>query len=135
MLRALLEVARTPTLDNVLTSDAVLSLLDDEGVADALMALLPEGKRTREELVQTASSPHLRSALRALSRVLSDENFASVMANFQLRGGDAYLARGDGIGAFLEAISEVVESADAASEPGSERAREGGDQGAPPPSG
>ena len=117
--RALMEVTsfaqRTPSLEEVVTSQAVLSLMDDDAVVEALLALLPEGRRTREELVHTASSPHLGSALRALSRALnsSPENLATIIATFQLKfsaaSGDALLARGDGLGAFLAALEEAVE--------------------------
>ena len=97
----------------MVTSDAVAALLDDEAVVDALLPLLPDGHRTREELYRTASSPHLASALRSLSKALNSANFPTVMANFQLTGGDALVARGDGVGAFLAASQELVDRVEA----------------------
>jgi 26S proteasome regulatory subunit N13 len=109
VLDALLQVARTPSLEKVVTSESIKSLLDDDNVAESLMKLLPPGRRTREELFHTTNSPHLISALRAFSKVLNSGHLPSVMANFQLQGGGSHLARGDGIGAFLAAIEDYVQ--------------------------
>lgn len=97
---------RPLSLLQIIKADDVLPLLEDEQVREELVALLPEGLQTEEELKSTLRSPQFKQSLGALSAALQSENFNTVFANFGLdpRDGAAALNLGDGIGAFLQAV-------------------------------
>lgn len=63
-------------------------LLENSTTVDKLTALLPEGQRTKEDLVKTLRSPQVLSALGSLSNALNGPEFASVLANFDLQLGE-----------------------------------------------
>ena len=98
----------TPNLEEIVKSEDVSPLLDDEKVVEALLPLLPDNMKTKTELRHTLTSPQLRQALVALSSALQSNNFNTIMASFQLNPsvGANEMARGDGIGAFLAAIQK-----------------------------
>lgn len=113
LIRALEGPTMTPNLARVITSDVLQEMIDesDEETKQALLALLPEGRQTMEELRLTIRSPQLRQTLVQLSRALNSENIGIVLASFGLdaSAGMQLLQIGDGIGAFLAALDDQVE--------------------------
>ena len=113
------EPQSTPTtpLSEVVTPAAITSLLQDEQVSNRLLELLPEEQRSIEHLEDNLRSPQIQQTLRALSSALmpdengSMEGYHSVLANFQLdpRDGEAAMASGNPIQAFLDCILASVE--------------------------
>ena len=103
----------TPSLTRILNGDALDSLLNDadDDVKSTLVALLPEGHQTEEELRLTFRSPQLRQTLAHLSKALNSENINIIITSFGLdaRAGMHLLQIGDGIGAFLAALDDQVE--------------------------
>eukprot|EP00499_Haloplacidia_sp_CaronLabIsolate_P002637 CAMPEP_0196782154 /NCGR_PEP_ID=MMETSP1104-20130614/10829_1 /TAXON_ID=33652 /ORGANISM="Cafeteria sp., Strain Caron Lab Isolate" /LENGTH=374 /DNA_ID=CAMNT_0042152385 /DNA_START=43 /DNA_END=1167 /DNA_ORIENTATION=- len=97
----------TVPLNEVLRGEDVEALFDDASVRDALLPLLPERLRTEEELRQTMRRPQVQQALVRLSQALMGDQFSSIMAslNVDSAGGAEALARGDGIEAFVRALS------------------------------
>ena len=73
---------KTPSLSEVLTTDELEKLFSDPMVHESFLALLPENRRTEEELRATIHSPQLRQALDALSKALQSENLEAIMASF-----------------------------------------------------
>jgi 26S proteasome regulatory subunit N13 len=104
-------------LSEVLTPAAITSLLQDEAAKNRLLELLPEEQRSMEYLEDNLRSPQIQQTLRALSSALAPddtgslEGYHSVIANFQLdpRDGEAALAAGNPIQAFLDCILASVE--------------------------
>jgi len=97
---------KTPSLSEVLTAEELDRVFADPSVHASFLALLPEDRRTEDELLATIHSPQLRQALDSLSKALQSENLEAILAGFDLdpsAGADA-LAHGDGIGAFIAAI-------------------------------
>lgn len=94
------------SLVDVITSSAVLPVLDDPKVTAALLQHLPPELQNEQELKETVCSPQFRQALSALSDALQSDNLSMVFANFGLSLTDAtmQLNRGDGVGAFIAAI-------------------------------
>lgn len=113
LIRALEGPQMTPSLANIVNGSALEALLQDadEEVKQTLIALLPEGRQTEEELMRTFHSPQLRQTLVQLSKALNSENINMVIQNFGLdaRAGAHLLQIGDGIGAFLAALEDQVE--------------------------
>jgi len=103
--------ARTAPLPLIVNpTDALASATrSDESIA-RLLALLPEGQRTREHLEAAIRSPQFRQGLEGLSAALSSENFTAVFASFGLDPADGQdsMARGDSVGAFLDAIRAKI---------------------------
>ena len=97
---------RSPPISEILTADDITPLLDDPEVQEVLLGLLPEARRTKEELYDVVRSPQLQRAMHVLSSALQSDNFNTMMANFNLdtKAGAEALAAGDGIGAFLQAL-------------------------------
>ncbi len=93
-------------LSDLLSSDDVGPLLEDDAVVAALLPHLPEGQQTAEELRRTLSTPQFRSTLRTLTSALMSDNYNSVMANFGLdpTAGSEALAQGNPVLAFLQAL-------------------------------
>lgn len=108
-------------LQDIFTAEQVLAtgVLSDPSVRAALVAQLPEGQRTEENLEAALRSPQLSDALRSLSRALQGESFASILASFGMNPSDGNddLARGNAVAGFLAALREA-----------SRRDREGGGQ-------
>lgn len=132
-----------PALNELVTSDAVTAILEsDESVKQRLIALLPEGQQTPENLAENLRSPQVQATLRTLTQALLPDpdtgdlsGYASVIANFNLNpvDGQASLAQGNPIQAFLDCIIKSVEKdkADAAdsemkeeTDPGEEKSDE-----------
>jgi len=110
-----------PPLQDVVDSTAVQQLLlEDDAVKARLIALLPEEQQSEEYLRDNLQSPALQSTLRALTQALLPDDhgdlsgYASVIANFQLdaANGEASLAAGNPIAAFLDCIVKSVEKED-----------------------
>lgn len=82
-------------------------LLANDDIRQRLIQFLPEGHQTEEELHTTIHSPQLQQALTQLSAALQSENINSVFANFNLdaAAGAAALNQGNGIQAFLDALT------------------------------
>ena len=102
-------------LSDLISSNDVMPLLDNEAVVDALLPHLPEGQRTAEELRRTISTPQFRSTLRTLTSALMSDNYNTVMANFGLEptAGSEALAQGNPVLA-LQAIQAQADSNPAA---------------------
>jgi 26S proteasome regulatory subunit N13 len=104
-------------LSEVLTPAAITSLLQDDAAKNRLLELLPEEQRSMEHLEDNLRSPQIQQTLRALSSALTPdetgslEGYHSVIANFQLdpRDGEAALAAGNPIQAFLDCILASVQ--------------------------
>ena len=130
----------TTPLPCVLDADALSALVRNGGpsVAAALLPLLPASQRSEAQLLDTLRSPQLRQAAMALTAALDDaHNAPSVFAAFGLQPSDgaASAARGDAVGALIDAVQAAVdrEVAAAAAAPAAAAADAGG--GAAPVSG
>ena len=104
-------------LSDLLSSNDVGPLLEDDAVVAALLPHLPEGQQTAEELRRTLSTPQFRSTLRTLTSALMSDNYNSVMANFGLdpTAGSEALAQGNPVLAFLQAVQAQAEPGPGAS--------------------
>ncbi|KAL7549837.1 hypothetical protein ACHAWF_013099 [Thalassiosira exigua] len=104
-----------PPLAELASNDVVeeSGILSDPDAVARLVALLPEGQRTEEDLRDNLRSPQAAQCLQRLTAALADDagSFNSIIANFQLNPGDgaAAMARGDPIAAFLECLLRDVE--------------------------
>ena len=107
-----------PPLQEVVTSEAISSLLEDEAVCTRLLQLLPEEQQTRQHLEDNLRSPQVQQTLRTLTAALSPddagsiEGYHSVLANFALdpNHGQAAIASGNPIQAFLDCVVASVEN-------------------------
>jgi 26S proteasome regulatory subunit N13 len=108
----------TPSLSEIVTSDAITSLLADANVRQRLLEQLPEGQRTEEFLEENLRSPQIQQTLRSLTAALmpddhgSMDGYHSVLANFQLDAADGQRALAAGqspVQAFLDCILANVE--------------------------
>jgi hypothetical protein len=122
------------TLNDVFSAEELLGsgLLDDEATVEALLPLLPESQQTREGLIENLQSPQFQQALFSLSQALSEgSNVQSIFSNFSLslQDGMAELNRGDGVSAFLTAITRAARR-EAEEETANEEKDEGGEGGA-----
>eukprot|EP00639_Heterosigma_akashiwo_P027778 CAMPEP_0194680968 /NCGR_PEP_ID=MMETSP0295-20121207/11790_1 /TAXON_ID=39354 /ORGANISM="Heterosigma akashiwo, Strain CCMP2393" /LENGTH=198 /DNA_ID=CAMNT_0039566837 /DNA_START=221 /DNA_END=817 /DNA_ORIENTATION=- len=124
--------ARSPSmsLNDVVNADEVLAsgVLGEAGIEETLLALLPEGQRTPEELRALVSGPQFQQALASLTSALAGDNFNAVMSSFGIdpSPGMAALAQGNGVRAFLDALVAQY-GGDAAEQQQEER--EGDDEG------
>ena len=108
--------AAGPPLQEIVTPEAISSLLEDEAVCTRLLELLPEEQQTRQHLEDNLRSPQVQQTLRSLTAALapddagSMEGYHSVLANFSLdpQDGQAALASGNPIQAFLDAVLASV---------------------------
>lgn len=104
-------------LQEVVTPEAITSLLEDEAVRTRLMELLPEEQRSPEHLEENLRSPQVQATLRSLTAAIqpdddgSMEGYHSVLANFQLdpADGEEALRNGNPIQAFLDCVLASVE--------------------------
>merc|ERR1719384_1193546 len=72
--QAMEEMKREPDLEDVLDPTAnpeIAALLDDEKVVEQLAEHLPEGMRTREDMLEQLQSPQFQGALRQLQRAVN----------------------------------------------------------------
>eukprot|EP00635_Sarcinochrysidales_sp_CCMP3193_P011915 CAMPEP_0118896162 /NCGR_PEP_ID=MMETSP1166-20130328/4165_1 /TAXON_ID=1104430 /ORGANISM="Chrysoreinhardia sp, Strain CCMP3193" /LENGTH=357 /DNA_ID=CAMNT_0006835215 /DNA_START=99 /DNA_END=1172 /DNA_ORIENTATION=+ len=101
-----LRLAEVASADDIEQS----GILDDEAVVERLVRHLPESTRTREELAYLLRAPQFRQALTQLQNALaSPENFASVLANFQLPATDGPAFAVDPVRAFLDAVLRAAD--------------------------
>jgi hypothetical protein len=108
--------AAGPPLQEIVTPEAISSLLEDEAVCTRLLELLPEEQQTRQHLEDNLRSPQVQQTLRSLTAALAPddagnmEGYHSVLANFSLdpQDGQAALASGNPIQAFLDAVLASV---------------------------
>jgi hypothetical protein len=105
---------RTPALQDVITGEDIVrsGILNDPEVEAELVPLLPPGQQTSEHLQTTLRSAQLQQSLGSLTGALrNSDNFQSVMSNFQLNPADGHsqMIRGDGVGAFLNAIQAAAD--------------------------
>merc|ERR1712146_498998 len=118
-------------LQDIYQADSVLSsgILEDTALRAELIAQLPEGQQSEEQLEIALRSPQLRDAMRSLSRALNPENYASVMANFGLDpgAGSELLVRGEAVQAFLAALA--AQNVDAGTGEGSSASSSGEESG------
>ncbi|KAL7479325.1 hypothetical protein ACHAW6_005060 [Cyclotella cf. meneghiniana] len=104
-----------PPLAELASSDIIdeSGILDDPEVTARLVALLPEGQRTNEQLRENLRSPQVAQCLQRLTEALADDasSFNSIIANFQLNPEDGAeaLAAGNPIEAFLNCLLRDVE--------------------------
>ncbi|KAL7526725.1 hypothetical protein ACHAWF_001887, partial [Thalassiosira exigua] len=106
-------------LEDAAFEDASSDIVEESGILtdpDAvarLVALIPEGQRTEEDLRDNLCSPQVVQCLRHLTAALTDDagSFNSTIADFQLNPGDGAvaMARGDPVVAFLECLLWDVE--------------------------
>ncbi|CAJ1958720.1 unnamed protein product [Cylindrotheca closterium] len=105
-------------LQDVVSSDAINSLLENEDVRNRLIQELPEEQRTAEHLEENLRSPQVQQTLRSLTAALMpDDNgnmdgYHSVLANFQLDAADGQQAltqSNNPIQAFLDCVLASVE--------------------------
>ncbi|KAL3914097.1 MAG: hypothetical protein SGARI_000309 [Bacillariaceae sp.] len=107
-----------PGLNEIVTPEAIASLLANEDVRNRLMEQLPEEQRTAEFLEENLRSPQIQQTLRSLTAALmpddhgSMDGYHSVLANFQLDAADGQRALSQGqspIQAFLDCVLASVE--------------------------
>jgi len=111
-------------LSEIITPGAITSLLEDEDVKNRLIGLLPEEQRSEQFLEENLRSPQIQQTLRTLTQALvpddegSLEGYHSLIANFQLnpKDGEASLAAGNPIQAFLDCILSSVKKEDESNE-------------------
>lgn len=109
--------AAGPPLQEVVTPEAISSLLEDEAVRTRLLELLPEEQRSMQHLEDNLRSPQIQATLRSLTAALlpddagNMEGYHSVLANFQLDPNDGAeaLQNGNPIQAFLDCVLKSVE--------------------------
>jgi hypothetical protein len=91
----------------------VASALATEEAKSELVPLLPEGLQTEAELASTTTRPQFQQALNRVTQALQSSSINTVMANFNLdpSAGQAHLARGDGVAAFVAAVQAQADSA------------------------
>jgi hypothetical protein len=139
-LQGAMEVATTSSraagtyvpLQEVVTPEAIISLLEDEAVRTRLMELLPEEQRSPEHLEENLRSPQVQATLRSLTAAIqpddvgSMEGYHSLLANFQLdpADGEQALRNGNPIQAFLDCILASVEKEREESKDGEESKEE-----------
>ena len=113
--------AAPPSLADVVTPEAISSLLEDEAVRNRLLQELPEEQRTVEHLEENLRSPQVQQTLRSLSAAVqpddagSMEGYHSVLANFSLdaSAGQATLTETNNpIESFLECVLASVQKDD-----------------------
>ena len=106
-----------PGLHEIVSPDAIKSLLENEEVRNRLLQELPEGQRTQEHLEENLRSPQVQQTLRSLTQALlpddsgSMEGYHSVLANFQLdaaAGQQALTESNNPIQAFLDCVLASV---------------------------
>jgi len=108
----------SPPLQELVTPEAINSILENEEVTSQLLELLPEDQRSMEYLEDNLRSPQVQQTLRTLTSALlpddtgSLEGFHSVLANFQLQGANEALVANNNnpILAFLECVQKKVEA-------------------------
>lgn len=105
-----------PPLSEVVTADTITDsgILDNEEVKQKLIALLPEGQRSEDKLMENLRSPQVKQCLKSLTAALEDNgggSFNSILANFQLKpeDGAAAMASGNPIQAFLDCVLKSVQ--------------------------
>jgi UCH-binding domain len=105
-------------LQEIVTTDVVISLLENEEVRQRLLQELPEGQRSEAFLEENLRSPQVQQTLRSLTMALmpddngSMDGYHSVLANFQLDASDGQAALAAGkspIQAFLDCVLASVE--------------------------
>ncbi|CAM9201544.1 unnamed protein product [Heterosigma akashiwo] len=127
--------ARSPSmsLNDVVNADEVLAsgVLGEAGIEETLLALLPEGQRTPEELRALVSGPQFQQALASLTSALAGDNFNAVMSSFGIdpSPGMAALAQGNGVRAFLDALVAQYGGDAAEQQQQQQEEREGDDEG------
>lgn len=125
-----------PALSEIVTSDAITSLLANADVRQRLLEQLPEEQRTEAFLEENLRSPQIQQTLRSLTAALmpddngSMDGYHSVLANFQLDAADGQGALTSGqspVQAFLDCVLASVEkekAMEAKEETGDEAANE-----------
>mmetsp|Transcript_17397 Transcript_17397/g.42259 ORF Transcript_17397/g.42259 Transcript_17397/m.42259 type:complete len:400 (+) Transcript_17397:90-1289(+) len=105
-------------LQEVVTPDAIASLLENEEIRQRLLQELPEEQRSEAFLEENLRSPQVQQTLRSLTMALmpddngSMDGYHSVIANFQLDAADGQAALSAGkspIQAFLDCVLASVE--------------------------
>ncbi|KAJ1769065.1 hypothetical protein LPJ74_004361 [Coemansia sp. RSA 1843] len=92
-------------LGDVLTSENLVSVLNDEKLREALFPMLPDtAPRSRESLDQTVRSPQFQQALDALTHVLETGQMAPLVSQLGLEP-----QASESVEAFLRAIAKKVE--------------------------
>ncbi|KAG2185368.1 hypothetical protein INT44_002159 [Umbelopsis vinacea] len=95
-------------LGNVLTPEAIRSILSDQDIASALFPHLPEtSDNTNEELQEIIHSPQFRQSLHRLSAALQSGQLGPLMTQLGLDP-----SAGNGVEAFLAAIEEQARRRD-----------------------
>lgn len=104
-----------PPLHEVASIDAIIEsgILNDDEIKNKLIALLPEGQRTEDKLMENLRSPQVAQCFKSLTAALNDDvsSFNSILANFQLKpeDGAAAMIAGNPIQAFLDCVLKSVE--------------------------
>ncbi|KAG7371006.1 UCH-binding domain containing protein [Nitzschia inconspicua] len=108
-----------PALNEIVTPDAISSLLANADVRQRLLEQLPEEQRTETFLEENLRSPQIQQTLRSLTAALmpddngSMDGYHSVLANFQLDAAHGQRALTSGqspIQAFLDCVLASVEN-------------------------
>jgi hypothetical protein len=108
----------TVGLADVVTSDAISELLQNEEVKNRLLQELPEAQRSLDNLEDNLRSPQVQQTLRSLTAALlpddngSTDGYHSVLANFQMdaaAGQQTLTETNNPIQAFLDCVLASVE--------------------------
>lgn len=104
---------QSPDLSEIVTSEAITELIQDEAARERLVQFLPENQQTPDHLRDNLLSPSVRRSLALLSQALlaGGDSYGSVIANFQLDpvAGQDQLVQGNPIAAFLDCITASVQ--------------------------
>jgi hypothetical protein len=91
------------SLTQVLTAEALATLLTDPAASEALLPHLPPGLQTPEELRGTARQPHFVQALRTLNEAVRSGALGPVLTQFGIPPAEA--ARISTVEGLLEAFA------------------------------
>lgn len=91
-----------PDMLDVLEPSAVMKIFEDEEVANALLPLLPEGMRSKEDLRSQLEGPQFQATCRRLQSIINSSEMSALMAQMGLPSDGTQI----GMKAFLEAIQK-----------------------------
>ena len=97
----------TPALAEVLKSDYLNSITEDEEFKNALIPLLPEGQQTLEDLKLNLKSPQFLQALDSLEYALNSEAGYSVLMSMGIDPKIFYENGGDGNDALYKGLEKM----------------------------
>jgi len=77
----------TPSLSQIMNPDEIAPFLNNPAVQDQLLPLLPEGRRTPEELHSILRSPQFQQSLEAFGSALQSGQLGELLRQFGVGSG------------------------------------------------